>query len=515
MKEPTNRSHDSKMAGSVALESPTFHQKVECTFLTLVLMSTSVAILAQPFPGCEGFGCETAGGQGGQNIIVTSLADAGPGTLREALNTPGPRVITFSVSGNIHLKSPLILSGESSSFVTIDAATAPGSGAQIVGWELRLEQDVHDVVLRNLRFGKPVRNWVSRTGAPPPCSTCPSGTGDCIDLRGARRVVIDQCSFRWASDENVSAERFVNTDVTIQRCIIALPLWNGTHEDGEHSRNMNLSRGADRWSIHRNLFAMANWRNPQISGCSGRTDCDPTWADNPVFDFRYNIVFGLGEQGMQIDGGAQVNIVGNLFLRGPESSQIPPLLHEDRNEVGTRFYLEGNSDSAGPADRTLVRTRIGNVFSTAPFSAPAITEPSNPLETEMKSWGALPHDSIDRRVLDSVAARTGSVGDQLLRDSLSCTDCSGTLSVPVPDGLLRSPVTGLLLTLQGEHTKLQWISQPGQFFQAEHRVSLKESDRWLPLFVHWPAQQGTMTTFVHSNALMMQSGFYQVWQEPP
>jgi len=55
------------------------------------------------FPGAEGFGTRTPAGRGGQVLFVTSLADSGPGSLREALNQPFPRTILFRVGGTIEL----------------------------------------------------------------------------------------------------------------------------------------------------------------------------------------------------------------------------------------------------------------------------------------------------------------------------------------------------------------------------------------------------------------------------
>lgn len=58
----------------------------------------------------EGFGRETRGGfQPGMQVhYVTSLADSGPGSLREALETgDAPRWIRFSVDGDIELDTPL------------------------------------------------------------------------------------------------------------------------------------------------------------------------------------------------------------------------------------------------------------------------------------------------------------------------------------------------------------------------------------------------------------------------
>lgn len=44
------------------------------------------------FPGAWGGGMCSFGGGGGKVVAVTSLEDAGPGTLREACNAVGPRI---------------------------------------------------------------------------------------------------------------------------------------------------------------------------------------------------------------------------------------------------------------------------------------------------------------------------------------------------------------------------------------------------------------------------------------
>ena len=59
------------------------------------------------FPGAEGFGANAVGGRAGKIIFVTNLNDAGSGSLREAVNAVGPRIVIFQVIGTIELKTSL------------------------------------------------------------------------------------------------------------------------------------------------------------------------------------------------------------------------------------------------------------------------------------------------------------------------------------------------------------------------------------------------------------------------
>ena len=246
------------------------------------------------FPGAEGAGAVTVGGRGGRVIAVTSLADSGPGSLRAALETGGPRTIVFRVSGIITLESILRIEHP---YVTVAGQTAPGDGICIRGHTIEI--NAPEVIIRYLRFRR--GNLTSRDDA----LTARSSPG---------RIIIDHCSFSWGLDENVSIYRYMKPrpdgtweknpieNVTIQWSISSEALDLNNHAFGATWGGRNVS-------FHHNLFAHNTARNPSIG-----------WGDH--VDFRNNVLFNWSHR--TIDGGdstSLVNIVGNTFKPGPATRE--------------------------------------------------------------------------------------------------------------------------------------------------------------------------------------------------
>lgn len=65
--------------------------------LLLCLAATLVSARALPvFPGAAGFGTDTPAGRGGLVYRVTTLADSGPGSLRDGVEQlAGPRTLSL------------------------------------------------------------------------------------------------------------------------------------------------------------------------------------------------------------------------------------------------------------------------------------------------------------------------------------------------------------------------------------------------------------------------------------
>lgn len=254
------------------------------------------------FPGAEGGGAYAFGGRGGKVYVVTSLEDSGPGTLREACEQGGPRIIVFNVAGIVKLKTPLIIRAP---YITIAGQSAPGDGVCVAGESVWI--DTHDVVIRHMRFRRG-ETYVGRRD-------------DAIGGNPVGNIMIDHVSASWGLDENMSMYRHMYNDstgsqekkfgtvnITIQNSIFseALDTWN-------HAFGSTL--GGENCTFMRNLWANNAARNPSIG-----------W--NGVFNFANNVVYNWVHRA--IDGGdytAQYNIINNYFKPGPATPSDEPIAY--------------------------------------------------------------------------------------------------------------------------------------------------------------------------------------------
>ena len=139
-----------------------------------------------------GLGEAPAPAEGGAVLHVTTLAADGPGSLRAAIETPGPRRIVFDVAGCIALRQPLYVYHP---YVEIAGDTAPSPGITLVGAGLSIR--THDVVVEHLRV---------RVGDNPlgPAPDDRDGI-QVVGVRGAPayNILIRHCSVSWAVDEGI------------------------------------------------------------------------------------------------------------------------------------------------------------------------------------------------------------------------------------------------------------------------------------------------------------------------
>ena len=386
--------------------------------LAFFLLGNNLYSQTPSFHGAEGFGSATPGGRGGKVLIVTKLDDdLSEGTLRWAVNQQYPRIIVFALSGIIFLESPLEIGGERGhppsgdnpySLLTIAGQTAPGEGIILTNYPISLINDVHDIIIRNIRVRKTFVNQML------------GSIGDGIEFGGCYNVVLDHCSFSWFADEGVSIEstnKRMNHDITIQNCLIAEGLLNGGHPAGPRSRAMIASDGTYNVSMHHNLMISCNRRNPNLGGNS-----DLGNSDFPLIDVRYNLVYNFGEKGIQFSRGAQVNIVGNILRYGPQTTADKPFEAVDKDSAGTKIYLEknctikriGNIDILNcPENQDELVFAEKGMFAeiiNLPFDTPAITQIEK-LETYLlENAGALPRDNADSLFIKDYKNYTGRLG---------------------------------------------------------------------------------------------------------
>jgi hypothetical protein len=349
------------------------------------------------FPGAEGFGRFAVGGRGGAVLRVTTLADSGPGSLREAVERKGARTIIFDVGGTITLASPLKISRAN---ITLAGQTAPGDGITLRGQQLIIAAD--DVIVRYIRV-----RLGDETGV----------QDDAVSVTRGRRIILDHVSASWSVDETLSAGSRYSPpetgvyDLTVQWSIIAQSLSDSIHDKGRHGYG-SLIRGGHgaRFSWLSNLWADHQARMPRPGNYNGR-DVDPLGG---FFEFRGNVFSNWGGSragyNADTDALAAYDFVGNWYQAGPDSTGALAFCEEN---AGSRAYFADNAmNGVVPADSwSLVGcTPPEGYRSSTPLADSGARTPSPALAWERvlaRAGASKVRDSVDERIVAGVRSRTG------------------------------------------------------------------------------------------------------------
>ncbi|WP_289660210.1 pectate lyase [Flavobacterium panacagri] len=283
------------------------------------------------FPGAEGGGSKASGGRGGKVIKVTSLEDTDtPGTLRNAINQKGPRIVVFDISGTIYLKSPLHIRNKD---ITIAGQTAPGDGICVAHYDVSVSAD--NVILRYLRFRMGDVNKIE---------------ADALGGRFQKNVIIDHCSVSWSTDECVSF--YQNENFTLQWCIISEALKNSFHAKGSHGYGGIW--GGKNATFHHNLVASNDSRNPRLGEYANHA-----FALTDLVDLRNNVIYNWGGNSCYGGEAMNVNIVNCYYQPGPATVKMDRIISIDKNtkenispnpvyNIWGKYYINGNVIEGSP-----------------------------------------------------------------------------------------------------------------------------------------------------------------------
>ena len=336
------------------------------------------------FEGAEGCGKYSLGGRGGKEYVVTTLADDGSeGTLRYAVEAEGPRIVTFAVSGDIHLTAPLNIRNP---YLTILGQTAPGKGITLRDHNVFITAD--HVIVRYLRM---------RLG------TAAGVEADALGARHCRHLMIDHCSISWATDENAS---FYNlADATIQWCIISEALNSSVHHKGKHGYGGIW--GGRNVSFHHNLFAHNNSRNPRFDHPKLYWENDLLYYRGTV-EFVNNVVYNWGMKAIYGGEEGWFNVVNNSFRPGPATRRngewLDISISETTSMIKGKFYIDGNEydgtvveDDRSESERFVTSVTLNEQSAGEAYRA------------VLKSAGASHRrDAIDRRIIREVRKGTAT-----------------------------------------------------------------------------------------------------------
>lgn len=336
------------------------------------------------FPGAEGFGARATGGRGGAVYRVTTLADAGPGSLRDAVSRPD-RIVVFAIGGTIRLTSDI----QASDNLTLAGETAPGEGICLYGRSVSLGGH-SNLIIRYLRFREGIGGDRGKKS---------------LGMDHAGNIIIDHCSIEWGRWDDLGLT--VNShDITVQYCLLA---------EGIHPQSFGaLIDTVNNVTLSHNLWMSNESRNPKAKG---------------TIQYINNVVYNWGETGLcggHSAGDHFLDVIGNYFIGGPSSNDrlagqffATDHVYHDGNlaDLNADGKLDGAPVTAADFHRADEKTYTAPTFMPAPAMHPEIpvTVDSANAAYEKIVAGvgcALRRDSVDSRLIRELTS-LGKMGKTL------------------------------------------------------------------------------------------------------
>lgn len=342
-------------------------------------------------------------------VVVSHLGAEGPGSLREALQGSGARLVVFAVGGVIDLAGASLVIREPYAFIA--GETAPAPGITLIRGGLRVE--AAHVVVRHLAI---------RPGDGRPRSDEPWEPDAITIARGhdpVHDVLIENCSATWAVDENasVSGPRDVRPAagpeatahrVTFRNNLIGEALLHSTHSKGAHSMGLLIHDGIREITIEGNLFAHNRERNPRLKG-----GVEAVVQGNVIYNWG-SAAISMGAKGNEeVLEGARAIVRDNVALAGPDTkgrvlvkSMDPGAQVDEGGNLGRDFKGES---------LTLKDAGLAPMPEPLPWHPPPPPHATSAsvLVSVLRGAGARPaqRDPIDRRIVSTVIDGTGRIID--------------------------------------------------------------------------------------------------------
>ena len=343
-------------------------------FLTAWFLNQGVQAQTPAFPGALGFGANVTGGRGGTVYHVTTLADSGTGSFRDAV-AHSHRIIVFDVGGYIKLNSAVSCSGD----LTIAGQTAPGGGIGFRGGEISFSSR-SNIICRYIRIR--------------PGSETTSSTDDALAFADGRTMIFDHCSVEFGPWNNIDAvssswQTTPVTEVTFQNCLDADPTGQ---QFGAHTESVSSTM---------------SWFNTILANSHNR---NPLSKINDIF--VNNVLYNCGAgYTTHTSTSFSHDLVNNYFISGPGDggSADFPFFQLDSNQslyyVGNLFDGDRDGTLNGTPNTPYWYSGTGTIL-TAPWSAltPALTNYSAKTAYRLcvSQAGAFPRDQIDDLVISQV-----------------------------------------------------------------------------------------------------------------